>query len=327
MSETPLLEACKLSKVFETRTGRFTKANLKAVDGIDFAIPRGGCLGLVGESGSGKSTVARLVTGLQRPSGGDILFGGREIGRLTGRARRTLGRDIQMVFQDPHASLNPRKTIFASVAEPLIIHTELRGSRLRARVEDLLDIVSLGPRFLYRYPHELSGGQKQRVCIARAVALNPKLLVLDEPTSALDVSVQAQMLEFLRGLQRDLDLTYLFISHNLAVVRHLCDQVAVMYLGRLVETGPTATIFDRPQHPYTEVLLASVPLPEANQPDPPPLVGDIPSPLALPSGCRFHPRCPRRIGAICAEQDPALVPLDPTRRAACLLHSNTDIIP
>jgi peptide/nickel transport system ATP-binding protein/oligopeptide transport system ATP-binding protein len=321
MSEGPLLEARALSKVFETKTGHFTKASLKAVDGIDFAIPRGGCLGLVGESGSGKSTVARLVTGLQRPTGGEMLFDGRDIGRLDGRARRVLGRDIQMVFQDPHASLNPRKTIFASIAEPLVIHSALRGAALRVRIEELLDIVSLGRRFLYRYPHELSGGQKQRVCIARAVALDPKLLVLDEPTSALDVSVQAQMLEFLRGLQRDLGLTYLFISHNLAVVRYLCDQVAVMYLGRLVETGPTAAIFDRPQHPYTEVLLASVPLPEANQPDPPPLEGDIPSPLALPGGCRFHPRCPQRIGPVCAETDPELVQLDPTRRAACLLHT------
>jgi peptide/nickel transport system ATP-binding protein/oligopeptide transport system ATP-binding protein len=320
MTEAPLLEARRLSKTFETKTGRFSKANLRAVDGIDFAIPQGGCLGLVGESGSGKSTVARLITGLQRPSGGEILFEGRDIGRLEGRARRDLGRHIQMVFQDPHASLNPRKTIFASVAEPLIIHGELRGARLRARVEELLDIVSLGRRFLYRYPHELSGGQKQRVCIARAVALNPKLLVLDEPTSALDVSVQAQMLEFLRSLQRDLGLTYLFISHNLAVVRHLCDQVAVMYLGRLVETGPTAAIFDQPQHPYTEVLLASVPLPEADQPDPPPLEGDVPSPLALPSGCRFHPRCPRRIGPVCAERDPLLLPIDSVRRVACLLH-------
>ena len=321
MSEAPLLEVCRLSKIFETKSGRFAKASLKVVDGINFAVPRGGCLGLVGESGSGKSTVARLVTGLHRPSDGDILFDGHDIGRLDGRARCNLGRDIQMVFQDPHASLNPRKTIFASIAEPLIIHTKLRGEALRARIEELLDIVSLGRRFLYRYPHELSGGQKQRVCIARAVALNPKMLVLDEPTSALDVSVQAQMLEFLRSLQRDLNLTYLFISHNLAVVRHLCDQMAVMYLGRIVEIGPTARIFDQPQHPYTEVLLSSVPLPEADQPDPPLLEGDIPSLLSLPSGCRFHPRCPRCIGPVCAERDPALVALDSTRRAACLLHA------
>ncbi|MGD1877063.1 MAG: ABC transporter ATP-binding protein [Kiloniellaceae bacterium] len=320
MSEALLLEARGLSKVFEVRSGRFAKASLKAVDGIDFAIPRGGCLGLVGESGSGKSTVARLVTGLHRPSAGSILFDGRDITHLDGRARRDLGRDIQMVFQDPHASLNPRKTIFASIAEPLIIHTDLRGAPLRARVEELLDIVSLGRRFLYRYPHELSGGQKQRVCIARAVALNPKMLVLDEPTSALDVSVQAQMLEFLRSLQRELNLTYLFISHNLAVVRHLCDQVAVMYLGCIVEKGPTAQIFDRPQHPYTEVLLASVPLPEANQPDPPPLEGDIPSPLSLPGGCRFHPRCPRHIGPVCVDQVPAQTALAPGHHVACHLH-------
>ncbi|SMF59480.1 peptide/nickel transport system ATP-binding protein/oligopeptide transport system ATP-binding protein [Tistlia consotensis] len=317
-SGAPLLEVRGLEKAFAVRGGRLGRASLRAVDGIDFSIPRGGCLGLVGESGSGKSTVARLVTGLQQPTGGEILFEGRPIGRLEGRARRALGRDIQMVFQDPHASLNPRKTIFASIAEPLVIHRVLRGAALTARVEELLEIVGLGRRYLYRYPHELSGGQKQRVCIARAVALDPKLLVLDEPTSALDVSVQAQMLEFLRGLQRDLGLTYLFISHNLAVVRQLCDEVAVMYLGRLVETGPTAALFDAPRHPYSEVLLASVPLPEPDQPDPPPLEGDIPSPLALPGGCRFHPRCPKVIGPVCAERDPGLVGVGDGRKAACL---------
>ncbi|MGN6584317.1 MAG: oligopeptide/dipeptide ABC transporter ATP-binding protein, partial [Rhizobiaceae bacterium] len=266
---------------------------------------RGESLGLVGESGSGKSTVARLISGLHRPTAGEILFDGKPVEAIGSRSRR-LGRDIQMVFQDPNSSLNPRKTIFGSIAEPLVIHDALRGGKLRARVEELLETVQLDRRFMYRFPHELSGGQKQRVCIARAVALNPRLLVLDEPTSALDVSVQAQILEFLRELQERLDLTYLFISHNLAVVRHVCTSVAVMYMGRIVEAGPTAEVFDRPCHPYTEVLLASVPEPVALQEEAPALAGDIPSPIALLPGCPFNPRCPRKIGAICETQNPEL---------------------
>jgi peptide/nickel transport system ATP-binding protein/oligopeptide transport system ATP-binding protein len=239
------------------------------------------------------------------------------------RDRRRLGRDIQMVFQDPHSSLNPRKTIFGSIAEPLTIHDALRGVRLRARVEELLETVQLDRRFMYRFPHELSGGQKQRVCIARAVALNPKLLVLDEPTSALDVSVQAQILEFLRELQDRLDLTYLFISHNLAVVRHVCSRVAVMYMGRVVEAGPTAEVFDQPNHPYTKVLLASVPEPIAGQQEAPVLGGDVPSPIALPPGCPFNPRCPSKIGSVCETLNPELVPLGNgttgVRQVACHL--------
>ena len=307
MTEAPLLQAKGLAKHFDIRSGRFGKAILKAVDGIDLVLDRGESLGLVGESGSGKSTVARLVSGLHRPTGGEILFDGRPV--ATAGSGRRLGRDVQMVFQDPNSSLNPRKTIFGSIAEPLAIHDGLRGSRLRARVEELLETVQLDRGFMYRFPHELSGGQKQRVCIARAVALNPRLLVLDEPTSALDVSVQAQILEFLRELQDRLDLTYLFISHNLAVVRHVCTNVAVMYMGRIVEAGPTGEIFDRPCHPYTEVLLASVPEPVARQEEAPVLAGDVPSPIALPSGCPFNPRCPKKIGPICETQNPPLAAL------------------
>jgi ABC-type oligopeptide transport system ATPase subunit len=261
MAEQPLFRVRGLSKHFEMRSGRFMKSTLKAVDDIDFELSSGESLGIVGESGSGKSTVARLIVGLHKPTAGEIVFGGVPIQGLSDRKLRRIRRDIQMVFQDPHSSLNPRKTIFSSVGEPLVIHRAFAGAGLRREVERLLEVVQLDRRFMYRFPHELSGGQKQRACIARAVALNPKLLVLDEPTSALDVSVQAQILSFLRELQQRLDLTYLFISHNLAVVRHLCPRVAVMYKGRIVETGPTPDVFDHPRDSYTKMLLASVPEP------------------------------------------------------------------
>jgi peptide/nickel transport system ATP-binding protein/oligopeptide transport system ATP-binding protein len=320
MAEAPLLSVTGLTKHFALRSARQGKAVLKAVDGIDLELRRGQSLGLVGESGSGKSTVARLVTGLHRPTAGEIFFDGRPIHALAERERRRLGRDIQMVFQDPHSSLNPRKTIFNSIAEPLRIHGGLGGSALARRVEELLETVHLDRRYLYSFPHELSGGQKQRVCIARAVALDPRLLVLDEPTSALDVSVQAQILEFLRELQQRLHLTYLLISHNLAVVRHVCPEVAVMYMGRVVEAGSTRSVFDQPRHPYTEVLLASVPEPVVAQADPPVLAGDIPSPAAMPPGCAFNPRCPKKIGAVCEKVQPVLTELAAGGRVACHLY-------
>lgn len=324
MVDTPLLQARGLKKHFDVRSGRFDKAVLKAVDGIDLELHKGQSLGLVGESGSGKSTVARLVTGLHGLTAGELFFDGAPIHDLSGSDRRRIGREIQMVFQDPTSSLNPRKTIYSSIAEPLIIHKVASGARLRARVEELLETVHLDRRFMYRFPHELSGGQKQRACIARAVALNPRLLVLDEPTSALDVSVQAQILEFLRELQSRLDLTYLFISHNLAVVRHVCSQVAVMYMGRIVEAGATGEVFDAPRHPYTEVLLASVPEAAADHSEPPELTGDIPSPLSLPSGCPFNPRCPRKIGAVCETSEPELLAVSRDDRVACHLYDGRE---
>ncbi|WP_169544020.1 ABC transporter ATP-binding protein [Sneathiella aquimaris] len=276
------------------------KAVLMAVNGVDIRLEKGDALGLVGESGSGKSTVGKTILRLNKNSSGRIVFDGQEISRMTAKEEMRYRQRAQMIFQDPHSALNPRMTIFRSVSEPLILQTKIRGGALKQKVQELLEIVGLQRQFLYRYPHELSGGQKQRVCIARAIALNPELLVLDEPTSALDVSVQAQILEFLKSIQTELDLTFLFISHNLAVVRHVCNKVAVMYLGQIVEQGDTEDVFSNPQHPYTKALLAAVPLPEINQKRrSEPLHGDIPSPLNLPTGCFFGSRCREKIVGLC----------------------------
>jgi len=313
----PLLELQGLTKTFPIRRGLFHRAALKAVQDVNLTLHPGESLGLVGESGCGKSTIARLVMRLYEPSAGRIVFAGEDITHVGQDRLQRLKEDMQIVFQDPHASLNPRKTIFESVAEPLVIHRKGMGRRARqARVAELLETVGLGPAFLYRYPHELSGGQKQRVCIARAVALDPKLLILDEPTSALDVSVQAQILEFLKELQARLGLTFLFISHNLAVIRIVCTRVAVMYLGRIVEEGTTEAVFERPKHPYTRALIKAVPLPEAEQPEMEPLSGDVPSPIDLPPGCAFHTRCPHA-RARCREELPRLRPIRGEGLAAC----------
>jgi oligopeptide/dipeptide ABC transporter ATP-binding protein len=287
-----LLELDGVDRHFEIRRGFRQKSTLRAVEGVSLSIERGQSLGLVGESGCGKSTVARMVASLLEPSRGRILLDGKPLASAS-RER------VQIVFQDPHASLNPRRTIFQAVAEPLVIHRNLSGTDLRAKVGELLDTVGLPGRFMYRYPHELSGGQKQRVAIARAVALEPSLLVLDEPTSALDVSVQAQILEFLRDLRERLGLAYLFISHDLSVVRLMCDEVAVMYLGRVVEEGPAADVFATPRHPYTRALIDAVPLPVADQPAHRLLSGDVPSPILRPSGCAFHRRCTKAEPGLC----------------------------
>ena len=302
-----LLELKNLKKYFSFKKGIFKggEGYVRAVDGISFFIKEGNSFGLVGESGSGKTTVARAILRLIEPTEGEVLWDGKDICKFSELEMKELRKNMQMIFQDPHSSLNPRKTVFKSVAEPLTIHEGMRGRKLRERVEDLLEIVGLKREHMFRYPHELSGGQKQRVGIARALSLHPKLLILDEPTSALDVSVQAQMLNFLESLQKRMNLTYLFISHNLAVIRYACDTVAVMYLGKIVEMGETECIFSSPRHPYTKALVSAVPLPQAEQPDKIVLLeGDIPSATHIPSGCRFHTRCPEKIGAICEEDEP-----------------------
>jgi oligopeptide transport system ATP-binding protein len=324
----PLLEVENLTHHFRLSAGWLTGAGdvVRAVDGVSFALQERECLGLVGESGSGKSTVGRAILRLIRPTGGDIRFEGRSILRLSESELRPLRRQMQMIFQDPQSSLNPRKTILRSVAEPLIVHEALSGRALRSRAQTLLETVGLQRQHMYCFPHELSGGQRQRVGLARALALQPKLLVLDEPTSALDVSVQAQMLTLLERLQEAFGLTYLFISHNLAVIRHICDRVAVMYLGRIVEMAPVETLFNAPRHPYTEALLSAVPVVETVGARPEiVLEGDVPSPLQIPPGCRFHPRCPKRIGEVCAREDPRTLLVGADHAVACHLYTGASV--
>jgi oligopeptide/dipeptide ABC transporter ATP-binding protein len=301
------LEVRNLKKYFPLRKGFLggQEGHVKAIDGISFSIREGSSFGLVGESGSGKTTVARAILRLIEPTEGEVLWKGKDICKFSEPEMREVRRDMQMIFQDPHSSLNPRKTVFKCVTEPLMIHEGMRGRRLRERAEELLEIVGLKREHMFRYPHELSGGQKQRVVIARALSLHPQLLILDEPTSALDVSVQAQMLNFLESLQERMNLTYLFISHNLAVIRYTCDKLGVMYLGKIIEMGGTEGIFSFPRHPYTKALVSAVPVPEAEQPEEMIfLEGDIPSATHVPSGCRFHTRCPEKIGAICEGAEP-----------------------
>ncbi len=289
---------------------------LRAVDGVDLEIERGEALALVGESGSGKSTLARALTGLQKPDSGQIRMDGRV---LPDRRSRADQRKIQMVFQDPYSSLNPRMTVGGMLHELLRVHHIVAGNEVESYTRELLGLVGLSEEAVHAYPRQFSGGQRQRVAIARALALRPELLVADEPVSALDVSVQATILNLLQDLRAELGLTLLLISHNLAVVRHLCDRVAVMYLGRIIEVAPTETLFARPRHPYTVGLLAAIPrMTFSEEGDTPAVQGDPPSPLRIPTGCRFRTRCPMA-QAICEQEDPALETSgsDPAHSAAC----------
>jgi oligopeptide/dipeptide ABC transporter ATP-binding protein len=313
-----LLEVDELRKHFPLG-GRFLRARgvVRAVDGVSFTLARGEALGLVGESGSGKSTVARTIVGLQRATSGSIRFDGVELTTLSARAWRPMRQRLQMIFQDPYSSLDPRQTVGEIVAEPLSIHRLGKPRERRLRVLALLEAVGLSPRHVNLYPHEFSGGQRQRIGIARALALEPECLVCDEPVSALDVSIQSQILSLLQELQERFGLSYLFIAHDLAVVRALCTRIAVMHLGRIVELAPRDELFADPRHPYTQALLSAIPVPdpeiEAHR-ERVLLPGDPPSPHAPPPGCAFHPRCPLRDRVPeerCARQIPALVSLDP----------------
>ena len=292
--------------------GGFSGLAVRAVDGVDLEIRRGETLGLVGESGCGKSTLARLVTGLLPVTGGSVFVDGQEITKVRGGNLRRVRRKMQMIFQDPFASLDPRMTVGDILQEPLDNFSIGTVRERRRRVQELLRLVGLNPNFTNRYPHEFSGGQRQRIGIARALAVNPSFIVCDEPVSALDVSIQAQIINLLQDLQREFQLTYLFIAHDLAVVRHLSDRIAVMYLGKVVETAGRNDIYDRRQHPYTKALLSSIPVPDPfveRERAPIALKGEIPSPVNPPSGCRFHPRCPiARVPGICNEQEPPLEP-------------------
>lgn len=271
---------------------RRPRVELKAVNGVSFALHKGETLALVGESGCGKSTVARLLVGLYEPTGGTIEFDGEPLSKLSSREGKALRRRLQMIFQDPYASLNPRWRVARIIAEPLKVHGGLSAGQRDARVDELLEQVGLSPSDRNRYPHQFSGGQRQRISIARALAARPEFLVCDEPTSALDVSVQAQVLNLMKQLQRDLGLTYLFISHNLAVVHHVADRVAVMYLGKIVELATRDELFARPRHPYTRMLLSAIPDTSGAGKRRVPVAGEVPNPLNPPSGCPFHPRCP-----------------------------------
>ena len=321
----PLVDARNLVKHFPINSGTiFTRqtAAVRAVDDVSLAIPRGQTVGLVGESGCGKSTVGRLLLRLIEPSAGSVWFDGEEISRAApGELRRTR-RQMQIVFQDPHSSLNPRRTVGEIVTRPLVIHGEASRRERARRAEELLRLVGLDPGMRGRYPHEFSGGQRQRIGIARALALRPSFIVLDEPTSSLDVSVQAQILNLLNDLKRDLGLTYLFVSHNLNVVEYFCDTTVVMYLGQVVESGPSEAIHADPLHPYTQALISAVLVPEVGkQRDRVVLSGDVPSPVHPPSGCRFHTRCPFAM-EICREVQPPLLEQASGHRAACHLYPN-----
>ncbi len=316
-TEEPLLRVVNVVKHFPAGVG----ASVKAVDGVSFDVQRGETVGLVGESGCGKSTLGRLVTQLIPVTSGNVIFDGVDITRLGGERLRQQRKQLQIIFQDPYASLDPRMTIGDVIAEPLVNFDMLHGKEKDVRVQELLRVVGLNPYFNNRYPHEFSGGQRQRIGIARALALNPRLIVCDEPVSALDVSIQAQIINLLEDLQKEFHLTYIFIAHDLSVVRHISDRVMVMYLGKVVEVSPSEQLYLSQEHPYTKALLSAIPVPDPRVESQRRLVelsGEIPSALHPPSGCRFHTRCPiAQVPGICADEEPPLEEKAPGHLAAC----------
>ncbi|KAA0916295.1 ATP-binding cassette domain-containing protein [Aquicoccus porphyridii] len=317
-----LLEARDLKKHYPTRNGV-----VKAVDGVSFTLEPGKTFALVGESGCGKSTMAKLMLLLERPTSGAVVYDGQEVTAMRGRALRRFRRDVQAVFQDPYASLNPRLRVGKIIAEPMMAQGDLDRGAIRKRVAEALDVVGLQPDAARLYPHEFSGGQRQRIAVARALAVRPKVVILDEPTSALDVSIRAQILNLLSDIQDEYGLSYLIIAHDLALVEHFSDVTGVMYLGNMVEQGPTASIFDTPSHPYTQALLASAPRPDPDHHLPTDvIIGEIGSALAVPSGCPFHPRCPKRF-APCDSENPERRATAPGTWARCHLLHGPDTAP
>ncbi len=315
-----LVQVEDVVKHFPIGAGFFGGETVRAVDGVSFEVRAGETLGLVGESGCGKSTLGRVIAQLQPATAGHVYFKGRDLVTLRGETLRRMRQQMQMIFQDPYASLNPRMTVGDIIGEPLFNFGIASGREREKRVAEVMRVCGLNPNFVNRYPHEFSGGQRQRIGIARALVLNPTFVVADEPISALDVSIQAQIVNLLEDLQDRFKLTYLFIAHDLAVVRHISDRVAVMYLGKIVEIASSERIYARPLHPYTKALLSSIPIPDPDleaKREPILLKGEIPSPVNPPTGCRFHTRCPIAQFPICSEQEPPLEEKEPGHRAAC----------